>query len=228
MTLVFCKIRGYFKAGDGEVKGSVGRRSWCRLGTAWLCLEERALLCCLLAQLPCWAVDGNKCSQNLIVSSCELVSPLSHLIPTFAYWECRFNAAFLDFITFRLSTASERAFWTAQGLFCRAGGRTSLPFFSPELLDSPWLQWLWQGWLTGVGWGSCLQAGAAAGWCWGCWGGAGRQQLVGKPGMWPSGTSDWPWTNLQLGCNPAWRPARPGLCCFFLEGKWSVTVLLLV
>lgn len=26
--------------------------------------------------------------------------------------------------------------------------------------------------------GLCLQAGAAAGWCWGCQGGTGRQQLV--------------------------------------------------
>ena len=129
MTLFFCKIRGYFKASDGEVKQSVGRRSWCRYGTAKLCWEERTLLYCLLAQLPCQAVEGNKFSQNLIVSSYELVSPLSHLIPTFAYCECHFNAAFLDFITFRLSTASETAFQTASGLFHRAGRKTSLPFF---------------------------------------------------------------------------------------------------
>lgn len=135
MTLFFCKIRGYFKAGDGDVKESVGRRSWCCYGTAKLCWEERVLLCCLLAQLPCWAVEGNKCSQNLIVSSCELVSPLSHLIPTFAYCECHFNTAFLDFITCRLSTASETAFWMASGLFCTVGRKTYLLFFS-------WAHWL--------------------------------------------------------------------------------------
>lgn len=48
----------------------------------------------LLVGTTCWAVEGNKFSQNLIVSSYELVSPPYHLIPTFAYCECHFNLHF--------------------------------------------------------------------------------------------------------------------------------------
>lgn len=152
-----------------------------------------------MAQLPCQAVEGNKCSQNLIVSSCELVSPPSHLIPTFASCECHFNAAFLNFITSRLSTASETAFRTVSGLFCRAGRKNSLLFFP----QSHWLPMtptmvVEVAPVSGLG---LLPAGC--GWVVLRLSGWHRQAAVSKASVWSSRASSWPWTNLQLGCNPA-------------------------
>lgn len=111
--------RGYFEGGDGEVKEFGGQKdgalrrlqSRAKRNVFSLCCLQSST--CLLAQLPCWAVVGNKRQQNLIVSPCALESPPSHLIPTFAYCECCFSAAVLDFISSRLRAASETAFQTA-------------------------------------------------------------------------------------------------------------------
>lgn len=143
------------------------------------------------------------------------MSPLSHLIPTLACCECHFHAVFLNFITSRLSTALGTAFQTASGLFCRASCQSSLLFF-PPWLQSPWLQWWWQRWLPWTGW---VSSWVLIGWH--------RQAAVGKTAVWSSRASSWPWTNVQLGCNPAKCPVCPGLRCLFLGGKWYVGVLLL-
>lgn len=126
-TFSSVKLRGYFKAGAGGVKegGEAGA-----VGGLQSFAGRNALYCAV-----CWhsffarLLREMNFSQNLIVFFCELVSLPSHLIPTFAYGECHFNAAFLDFITSGLSTASETAFQSSGDLFCRAGRKTSLPFF---------------------------------------------------------------------------------------------------
>lgn len=78
--------RGYFEGGDGEVKEFGGQKdgalrrlqSRAKRNVFSLCCLQSST--CLLAQLPCWAVVGNKHQQNLIVSPCALESPPSHLI----------------------------------------------------------------------------------------------------------------------------------------------------
>lgn len=169
------------------------------------------MLCCLLAQLPCQVVEGSKFSQNLIVSSYELVSPLSHLIPTFACGECHFHAAFLNFITSRLSTAWGTAFQTARSLFCRARCKSLSSVTPHDCNGGGRSDSREQAGSLPAGWGCSWVVLGLPGWH--------RQAAVGKTGVWSSRASSSPWTNLQLSCNSAWCPVCPGLCCLFLGGK---------
>lgn len=139
------------------------------------------MLCCLLAQLPCQVVEGSKFSQNLIVSSYELVSPLSHLIPTFACGECHFHAAFLNFITSRLSTAWGTAFQTASSLFCRARCKSLSSVTPHDCNGGGRSDSREQAGSLPAGWGCSWVVLGLPGWH--------RQVAVGKTGVWSSRAS---------------------------------------